>query len=287
MLSDAHPADLPGRLGRRWGDGPPPHLARFAPHDLPGRADLDLPPEDRDPLRPAIRGHRDRGGRLHSLPRAVAHPGGSGHPLGDGERSAATGSTPTCRTSSPGCGLHRWHGGARAGLQAPDPHTLVVHLTRPTGDLGPAPRLSPARPHPGQPGPSGRSPGGRPGPRLRLREVIVSSGPYMFEGSEDLSFHAPPEDQRPASGNGATMATLVRNPSWSRASDPIRAAWSDRIEFYPVDSGTPGRDSSGRGPSTGAQLGGGRGGDGPMAGRPRAARPGRRGSRPTGSGSSA
>jgi hypothetical protein len=72
--------------------------------------------------------------------------------------------------------------------------------------------------------------------------VIVSSGPYMFEGSEDLSFDPAPEDQRPASGNGVTMATLVRNPSWSRASDPVRAAWPDRIEFYPVDSGAQAED---------------------------------------------
>jgi peptide/nickel transport system substrate-binding protein len=122
------------------------------------------------------------------------------------------------------------------GLEAPDPHTLVVHLTRPTGDLpnrlaipslGPIP-ANPARPE----DPFGVA----QGHDFDYGDVIVSSGPYMFEGSEDLSFEPPPADQQPATGNGAAMATLVRNPSWSPANDPVRSPRPDRIEFYLVRS---------------------------------------------------
>ena len=123
-----------------------------------------------------------------------------------------------------------------SGLQAPDPHTLVVHLTQPTGDLGQRlafPQLGPIPANPARPGdPLGVA----QGHDFDYGLVMVSSGPYMFEGSDEISFDGPPEDVRPPSGNGWTKATLVRNPSWSPASDPIRAAWPDRIEFYRVDS---------------------------------------------------
>src|SRR5207244_8293793 len=67
-------------------------------------------------------------------------------------------------------------------------------------------------------------------------DVIVSSGPYMFEGSQKLSYALPPQDQLPPSGNGFDSATLVRNPSWSHANDAVRKAWADRIEFSAVGS---------------------------------------------------
>jgi ABC-type transport system substrate-binding protein len=123
------------------------------------------------------------------------------------------------------------------GLETPDDRTLVVRLTEITGDL-PYRFTLPAT----APIPEGASEGhdddyGR---------FLVASGPYMVEGSEDLDFSVPPEQQQPASGFVPASTTtrkrvteveepgslvLVRNPSWDQATDPLRPAYPDRIEL--------------------------------------------------------
>jgi len=123
-----------------------------------------------------------------------------------------------------------------SGLEAPDPHTLVIHLTEPAGDLGYRLALPELGPIPANPAHADDPLGVAQGHDFDYGDVIVSSGPYMFEGSQKLSYALPREDQLPPSGNGFDTATLVRNPSWSRAIDPIRHAWADRIEFSVVGS---------------------------------------------------
>jgi ABC-type transport system substrate-binding protein len=121
-----------------------------------------------------------------------------------------------------------------SGLESPDPHTLVVHLTEPTGDLGyrlSQPQLGPIPANPARPGDPQGVAQGHP---WDYGDFIVSSGPYMFEGAEALDFSLRPLDQRPPEGNGIAQMTLVRNPSWSRATDDLHAAVPDRIEFYPI-----------------------------------------------------
>jgi ABC-type transport system substrate-binding protein len=109
-----------------------------------------------------------------------------------------------------------------SGLEAPDDHTLVVHVSQPTGDLAnrftlPATAPIPPRASDGHEGDFGR--------------FLVSSGPYMLDGSEHLDFTAPPGDQRPVRGYAPRQSiTLVRNPSWTSANDPLRPAYPDRIE---------------------------------------------------------
>jgi peptide/nickel transport system substrate-binding protein len=123
------------------------------------------------------------------------------------------------------------------GLETPDDRTLVVRLTEITGDL-PYRFALPAT----APIPEGASEGhdddyGR---------FLVASGPYMVEGSDDLDFTVPPEQQEPAVGflpasttirNGATEVeepgslVLVRNPSWEPERDRLRPAYPDRIEI--------------------------------------------------------
>ncbi|HEY7281939.1 MAG TPA: ABC transporter substrate-binding protein, partial [Actinomycetota bacterium] len=123
-----------------------------------------------------------------------------------------------------------------AGLQAPDPHTLVVHLTKPVGDLGYRLALPGMGPIPANPARPGDPLGVAQGHDFDYGDVIVSSGPYMFAGSGGMSFAPPAADQALPSGNGTTSATLVRNPSWSPANDPVRRALPDRIEFVRMDT---------------------------------------------------
>ena len=120
-----------------------------------------------------------------------------------------------------------------SGMQATDDHTLVLHLTEPTGDMGYRMSLPPTAPIP--PNPSD------PSARFGVAEghdeyglYQVSSGPYMIEGAEELDFSLPPEEQPIPSGARGFTFTLVRNPSWDPASDLLRAAKPDRIVLVPA-----------------------------------------------------
>jgi ABC-type transport system substrate-binding protein len=107
-----------------------------------------------------------------------------------------------------------------AGLEVPEPHTLVVHLNEPTGDLGNRFSMPATAPIPE---------GAAEGHDKDYGRYLVSSGPYMLEGSARLDFSA--EDQEPASGYTPQKSiTLVRNPSWKRSADALRPAYPDRIE---------------------------------------------------------
>jgi peptide/nickel transport system substrate-binding protein len=123
-----------------------------------------------------------------------------------------------------------------SGLEVPDPHTLVVHLTEPTGDLGFRFSLPATAPIP-----AGADRGHDDG----YGRYLVSSGPYMISGSQRMNFALPPERQRPVSGwvyryamregsvviLGRESLKLVRNPSWDPRSDQLRKAYPDRIEL--------------------------------------------------------
>jgi ABC-type transport system substrate-binding protein len=122
-----------------------------------------------------------------------------------------------------------------SGLEAPDPHTLRVRLTQAVGDLDYRFSLTGTAPIPPNPL--------RPEAKFGVADghdadgyerVLVSSGPYMYEGSQNVDFSKPPDQQQPASGYASL--TLVRNPSWNPASDPLRAAYVDRIQFSVFDT---------------------------------------------------
>jgi peptide/nickel transport system substrate-binding protein len=125
--------------------------------------------------------------------------------------------------------------GTISGLEAPDPHTLRVHLIQPAGDFPYRFSLlqtAPIPPNPFNPeAPFGVAEGHAADGYGRF---LVSSGPYMIEGSEKLDFSKPAAQQQPASGLDPLV--LVRNPSWPRPSDSLRPAFADRIEFTPFDS---------------------------------------------------
>jgi len=94
-----------------------------------------------------------------------------------------------------------------SGLQAPDPGTLVVRLTRPSGALDFVADASWA------PIPASVAAGHDDD----LGLYWASTGPYMYG-----TYPADP---------GAGTVVLVRNPSWSAGLDPTRHAEVDRIEI--------------------------------------------------------
>jgi peptide/nickel transport system substrate-binding protein len=125
-----------------------------------------------------------------------------------------------------------------SGLEAPDRYTLVVHLVRPTGDLGYSfsmPATAPIPPNPSAPDARLGVAAGHSGGYGRF---LVASGPYMIAGSDELDFSLPPAHQAPVSGYvPGKRFTFVRNPSWNPASDPLRRAYVDRIEFTLLPEG--------------------------------------------------
>jgi ABC-type transport system substrate-binding protein len=123
-----------------------------------------------------------------------------------------------------------------SGLEVVDDHTLRVHLAETTNDFAyrmALPGSGPIPPSPHDPeAPLGLADGHDEG----YGPYLVASGPYMLEGAQGLDPSAPPEDQRPAPGlKPGRSVTFVRNPSWDRATDDLRAAYVDRIELQVMD----------------------------------------------------
>ena len=109
-----------------------------------------------------------------------------------------------------------------SGVNVVDDYTIEISTSKESGDL---PFLMAM--HATAPIPEGASDG-------HVRDYgryLVASGPYMFEGSEDLDFDQPADKQKPVSGyQPGKSITLVRNPSWDKSTDEFRDAYLDRIE---------------------------------------------------------
>ena len=116
-----------------------------------------------------------------------------------------------------------------SGLETPDDHTLIAHLTEPTGTLGALLSFPDTAPIPANPfAPDARFGIATDQGRYFMR-YLAATGPYMVEGADQLDYSKPPEEWQQPVGDGAATYTLVRNPSWSPASDPLRTAALDRI----------------------------------------------------------
>jgi peptide/nickel transport system substrate-binding protein len=143
-----------------------------------------------------------------------------------------------------------------AGLEAPDPLTLRIHLVKPDASLPYDMALETTAPIPPSPSdPSARFGVATGHDRSKSPNVsdgygrfLVSSGPYMIQGEGSVDFSKPPSQQTPPSGfkpwtydqnfqpTGFGSLTLVRNPSWDPATDPLRPALANEIV---VKGGSP------------------------------------------------
>ena len=143
------------------------------------------------------------------------------------------------------------------GLQTPDPFTLRIVTTRADARLLYLLALPMSAPIPPAPGDPDRPLGVATGydhpegfGRVGYGGVMVASGPYMFEGAEEVDDSLPAKDREPASGltpwrigpeeDYPTLKfgsmTLVRNPSWRPEDDPLRLALPDRIELVGAEA---------------------------------------------------
>ena len=123
-----------------------------------------------------------------------------------------------------------------SGIATPDKYTLVLHLTQPTGDFGDRLILPGTAPIPPLPSNPSASFGAATGHDDKDGPFIVATGPYMLLGSEALDFSLAPKQQKPAAGYEAgKLYTLVRNPSWVKATDDLRPAYVDSIQINIVD----------------------------------------------------
>jgi peptide/nickel transport system substrate-binding protein len=139
-----------------------------------------------------------------------------------------------------------------SGVETPDPLTLRIHELRPDTtllyDLALA-TTAPIPPSPSDPSArygvaTGHDRSSDPSRSGGYGLFLVSSGPYMIEGEDEVDFTKPPDQQIAPSGFhpwkitsdyetvGFGSLTLVRNPSWNPGVDPLRAALPDRIVIH-------------------------------------------------------
>ena len=129
-----------------------------------------------------------------------------------------------------GCGIEGFDaakGGPVSGVSTPDPQTLTIKLSAPCGDFGwrmAMPAMAPIPPVGDQPL------GWATGHTKDYGRYLVGTGPYMFQGVDQLDPNGPPT-QEPSSGYVPGRSwSLVRNPSWDASTDSLRPANVDGIE---------------------------------------------------------
>jgi peptide/nickel transport system substrate-binding protein len=114
-----------------------------------------------------------------------------------------------------------------SGIQTPDNNTLVIHLTKPTGDFNLRMSMPATAPIPPE---VGKCFEGKPGDYGRN---VISSGPYTLAGSTGGTFTGCAA-LKPFSGYAGTDGnhmTLVRNPNYDQSTDDYRKNYPDTFKF--------------------------------------------------------
>jgi peptide/nickel transport system substrate-binding protein len=116
-----------------------------------------------------------------------------------------------------------------SGLTTPDDNTLVVTLTQPAGDLPFRFAMPATAPIP--PGPNGGALGVATGHDKDYGRFLSATGPYMFQGADQIDYTKPADAQKPAAGYvPGKSIVLVRNPSWDKSTDDLREANVDEMD---------------------------------------------------------
>jgi len=108
-----------------------------------------------------------------------------------------------------------------SGVQCPDPNTVVYQLTTPTGDFNYRVTLPASAPVPAE---------AIKGHDQDYGRFLVPSGCYMWQGEDQVDFSS----ARPTAPGGyqpGKSITMVRNPDWDPATDPIRKCYLDQIDI--------------------------------------------------------
>lgn len=111
-----------------------------------------------------------------------------------------------------------------SGVEAPDDKTVVFTLTKPTGDFLFRLAMAATGPIPEEVANCFKKAGD-------YGRYVISSGPYMIEGSDQLDITSC-DTMKPISGyNPESHLLLVRNPDYDQATDDVRENFPDRFEF--------------------------------------------------------
>jgi peptide/nickel transport system substrate-binding protein len=114
--------------------------------------------------------------------------------------------------------------GPISGIQTPDDKTIVFNLTKPTGDFLYRVAMPAAAPIPEEVAKCFTKAGD-------YGRYVISSGPYMIEGSENLDISSC-NTMRPLSGfNPTRRLSLVRNPNYDQDTDDTRDNYIDGLEY--------------------------------------------------------
>jgi len=111
-----------------------------------------------------------------------------------------------------------------SGIETPDDKTITFHLTQPLGDFNYRVAMSAAAPIPEEVAGCFTKAG-------EYGRFVISSGPYMIEGSDALDASSC-ETLKPIAGfNPNQQLILVRNPDYDQSTDEHRKNYIDRLEW--------------------------------------------------------
>jgi peptide/nickel transport system substrate-binding protein len=111
-----------------------------------------------------------------------------------------------------------------SGIETPDDKTITFTLTQPTGDFNYRVGMPAAGPIPEEVASCFTKAG-------EYGRFVISSGPYMIEGSDQLDASSCGAMKAISGFNPNQQLILVRNPDWDKATDEWRPSYIDRLEW--------------------------------------------------------